>query len=202
MAPLQEGNELKPALWKVIAVAVACAVALGAYAVSAQGERPPIFFSGQVTVAGDPAPDGMEIFVRVNGTELTEPYGRAIVGDNCETDGCYTVLQVPYDLLFVGDEIHFYTTFGPDEVEAAETTTYRLPTLDDLARTQNLTFSRLPAPPPTPTPSPTPTMTPTPTPALPIPGDPMVGTVWTWVLAVGALGLIGGLVALRLARAR
>jgi hypothetical protein len=172
------------------------------YGVSAQGEKPPIFFHGQVSVDGETAPDGMEIFVRIEGAEIAEPYGRAVIGEYCEGDGCYAILQIPYDLSFVGDEIHFYATFGPDEVEAENTPVYRLPTLDDLVRLQDLNFPRLPAPPPTPTPTPTPTMTPTPTPALPIPGDPMVGTVWTWAVAVGMLGLIGGLVALRLARAR
>jgi hypothetical protein len=72
----------------------------------------------------------------------------------------------------------------------------------------DLHFDHAPSPPPTPTPTPTPTvpptptMTPTPTPALPIPGDPAVGTLAVWVLVAGALALVGGLVVLRLARAR
>ena len=188
---------MKSMLWKTIAVAVACVAAATLLAGSVQAQELPSFpliFSGQVTIEGQPTPDGLQIFARVLEYESNPVEVK---------DGNYSALAVaPSRSGYVGRPIRFYATYGFGEVQAVEMVTYRTPTLEDFTRTRSLFFQSLPAPPPTPTPSPTPTMTPTPTPALPIPGDPMVATVWAWALAVGALGLVGGLVAMRLARTR
>jgi len=196
---------LKSILWKVIPVVIACiAAGTTVFTASAQGQQLPplpVVYSGRVSIEGQPTPEGLRIYARIleYKTKRTAPV----------TGGQYFALTVaPVGAGYVGKRIYFYATWceegreGCDVVQAVEAATYRVPTFGDLTRVQNLFFLRLPAPPPTPTPAPTPTMTPTPTPALPIPGDPAVGTIWVWVTVAGVLGLVGGLAALGLARAR
>jgi hypothetical protein len=195
---------MRPRLWKGILAAVALVLAAVPLVASAQGiPSLPVLYKGQVSVGGEPAPDGLLIFARILDYE-TAPVE--------VEDGQYRMLQVaPPSASYAGKEIVFYATYGFGEVQALERAIYRIPDLTvpgSLTPTKDLSFPQLPPPPPTPTltptptVTPTPTMTPTPTPALPIPGDPTVGTLAVWVLVAGALALVGGLVVLRLARAR
>ena len=197
---------MRPRLWKGILGAVALVLAAVPLVASAQGApipKLPVLYGGQVSVGGQPAPSGLLIFARVVDYETTPVAVK---------DGRYSMLQVaPPSTAYAGNEIVFYATYGFGNVQAPERAIYRIPDLSipgSLTPTKDISFPQLPPPPPTPTPTPTPTvtptptMTPTPTPALPIPGDPTVGTVAVWVLVAGALVLVGGLVVLRLAGTR
>jgi len=157
----------------------------------------PVLFSGQVSVDGDPSPDGLVIFARILDWESQ----RVTVKDSR-----YAALPIaPPRVEHVNKPIFFFATYGFDEVQANNSATYRRPSLSfpsTLTVTQDLVFSRLPEmppPTPTPTPRPTPTMTPTPTPALPIPGDPSVRGLWMWVVIVGVVAVLGGVTVWRLA---
>ena len=167
---------------------------------------PPNVFSGKVFFRDSPAPDGVEIFLRVGEyqsnvarTGFTEDERPIVVTLNGE----YSTLKAqPLGESFFAQQITFHATIGFGDVQAQET--------DVLIRAlrietgYDLHFPTLPPGKPTPTPPPTPTMTPTPTPTpvLPIPGDPSVSQLPRLALALGAIVVVVGAGALLLMRRR
>lgn len=163
------------------ALAVAALVALAAVVFAAdsgfaQGAPAPAVYRGTVTVAGGPAPDGFNIYARIDDYQ----------SQSVQTEGGrYNILTVappapsqpfarnPY----TGKTINFYL----DGVQAEQTDTYNpggIPLTKDL----NLTFPNLPVP--TPTPTPIPTNTPIPTPTVPATATPSVANPMTFVTAI------------------
>ena len=183
-------------------------LALGALlaAVSAQTFPPfPNNFSGKAFVAGQPAPDGLEVFARIDGYQSNvarpgfDADQRAVV---LVSSGEYVTLVVqPPDDTFFGKTITFHATLGFGEVQATETAVFlNLQILSGF----DLNFPSMPTGAPTPTPPPTPTLVPTPTttPVLPIPGDPSVPKLSRMALVVGGAVLVAGIAVLLVARRR
>ena len=123
--------------------------------VSAQMRPPtPTIYSGSVTAAGLPVPDGFQVTARIRDYE-TQP---AII-----SNGKYQLLvvQPPDDSYDRG-----IVTFHINELKAAQIDTFVLGGLPTIKQGYDLTFQGLPEPTPTPSPIP-PTPTPTPQVALP-----------------------------------
>ena len=167
---------------------LALAALLGAGA--KQGFPPfPNNYSGKVFIAGSDAPDGIEIFVRIDDYQShTVPV----------KDGKYKLLVVqPPNDSFLKKTITFHATRGFGEIQADETAIFRtvnLATSEGIQNTLDLNFPQAPpgAPEPTPTPTPTITPTPLPTPVLPIPGDPSVPQLSRVALFAGIAALATG----------
>ena len=134
--------------------------ALWAAPVGAQGAPPvaPIVYAGSVTVAGQPAADGLQLVARI-ATHETEPV--------FTQGGKYTFLKVtaPADLLFRPVTFHLKDY----DVQAAEIV-QRFTGGPSFVDGFNLSFPVLPTPTPTPTATPTP-VPPTPTPTATPPPD-------------------------------
>ena len=137
------------------ALAVAALVALAAVVFAAdsgfaQGVPAPVVYRGTVTVAGQPAPDGYNIYAQI------EDYRSQPVQTK---GGRYNILTVapPAPMQFgarnpyTGKTINFYL----ENVQATQTATYN-PSGFPLPTDLDLTFPNLPVPTPTPTPIPTP----------------------------------------------
>jgi len=166
------------------ALAVAALVALAAVVFAAdsgfaQGVPAPLVYHGTVTIAGQPAPDGYNIYAQI------EDYRSQPVQTK---NGRYTVLTVapPAPTQFgarnpyTGKTINFYL----ENVQAAQTAEYN-PSGFPLPTELNLTFPNLPVPTPAPTPIPTNTPVPTPTPILPTAtATPSVAKAMTFVTAI------------------
>ena len=142
-----------------VAVAVAAAaLALPAREVGAQGlPAAPFIYSGSVTVAGAPAPDGFFITARINGYESERV---------TTADGRYSSLTVSPPQDSTSSFVNKTITFHLEGVRAEETDTFKAAGLPIIDASFNLTFPQLPVPTPTVTPIP-PTVTPTPVVALP-----------------------------------
>ncbi|MCH8310515.1 MAG: hypothetical protein IIB17_08475 [Chloroflexi bacterium] len=122
---------------------------------SAQGRPPtPTIYSGSVTAAGSPVPDGFRLTAKIRDYQ-TEP---VII-----SNGKYQLLvvQPPDDSYDRG-----IVTFHIDGLKAAQIDTFVLGGLPTVKQGYDLTFQGLPEPTPTPSPIP-PTPTPTPQVALP-----------------------------------
>ena len=141
------------ALLAVAAVVAVLGTSTGT--VGAQGLPPlPMIYSGQATVAGSPAPDGLTIVGRVGAYESASVTVK---------NGRYAGLAVgPPDSSFAGRRI----TFLLEGVPATQTDTFILSGVPILKGSFDLSFPGLPTPTPTATPVP-PTVTPTPRVALP-----------------------------------
>ena len=167
----------------------------------------PNIFSGKVFIAGNPAPDGIEIFARVDDYQTNVPRPgqteRLIVLTKGGKYGSpvQVVLQ-PLNDTYVGKTITFYATLGFEEIRAAETAVFKSGL--QLNTNFDLNFPAAPPGEPTPTPTPTPTITPTPTPTpiLPIPGDPSVQRLSRIVVIAGIAALAAGGAILLLMRRR
>mgnify|MGYP005851083551 CR=1 FL=1 len=131
-----------------LALALLSPVVTALAAPDAQGLPPyPVFYSGTVTVAGQPAPDGLEVRARV---------GNTWSGPGVTEGGRYS-LTFPGEGTLAGQRVTFWLN---QAVVATETDV--LPSGFE-RRTVNLTFSTMPPPlTPTPTPDGTPQATPTP----------------------------------------
>ena len=177
---------------------VALAALLGAGAKQGLPPGPPNIYSGKAFIAGEPAPDRIEIFARVVDyqTNVARPgfEERLII---LTKDGKYgspiqLVVQPPDDS-YVNKAITFHATRGFGDVQADETALYRSGL--EVNSSFDLHFPQAPpgAPEPTPTPTPTITPTPLPTPVLPIPGDPSVPQLSRVALFAGMAALaVGG----------
>ena len=161
-----------------------------------EGDIPPFpnNFEGRVFINGQPAPDGMEVFARLDGYQSNVARPDIAPGDRpiaLVENGAYENLKVqPPNTSFLGRTIIFYATFGRGEVQAQETAVFvraNPQTLEGLFNVLDLNFAEAPAQ-ATPTPVPP---TPTSTPGLPITGDPSVQQLSrTAVLAgIGALAV-------------
>ena len=142
--------------------------------VAAQGTLP-IFFKGTVTVAGQPAPDGYNIFARITGAGGEEYQSPPVV----TSGGNYSYLSVgPPPPQRFGQRSPFndqQITFYLDGAPANETATYTASDQPADLITLNLTFAGLPTP--TPTVTPIPTATPVPPTATPVPEHTPTPTV-------------------------
>ena len=180
----------------------------------------PNVFSGSVTIAGEPAPDGVEIFARLGSYQSNVPRPgfeaneRSIV---LTEGGRYESLKVqPPGSNNVGRTISFYATYGSGDVQAEETISFRPGPI--FVSNYDLTFTELPPGEPQPTPGgtteaataepeptsaePTPPPSPSPTPVLPIPGDPNIPRISQLALVLGAAAIIAGGAALLALRRR
>ena len=169
------------------ALAVAALVALAAVVFAAdigfaQGVPAPAIYKGEVTVAGQPAPDGYNIYAQIDDYR----------SESVQTDGGrYTFLTVspPAPARGASSKYHGQTiTFYLGGVQAAETATYDIRAEHTLSQTLNLTFPNLPVP--TPTPTPIPTNTPIPTPTVPATATPSVANPMTF--STGLIVAISG----------
>lgn len=164
------------ALAALALAAFAAMVVLPADSASAQGAPAPMVFRGTVAVAGQPAPDGYDIFARITATDGTvyQSPARKTKG------GVYSFLTVAPPLPqrfgarspYHNQEITFYL----NGEQAAETATYMASGLPGDSIPLNLTFAALPTPTPLPTVPPTATPPVPPTPvhtATPTVADPM-----------------------------
>ncbi|MBF8266783.1 MAG: hypothetical protein HW388_291 [Dehalococcoidia bacterium] len=164
----------------------------------------PIIFSGNVTVGGQPAADGLVVVARMGGVNA----------------GSATTQGGRYGGLTVGtthrDMVGRTITFHLDGEVAQETEVFE-EFIQPVTRTRDLTF---PASQPTPTPTPAPTATPvptatpaptatpvptatprpTPTALLPAVGDASVSEMPGAAMAAGALLLLVGVTVLRVTR--
>ena len=164
----------------------------------------PALYKGDVTVAGQAAPDGMTIVARiVDYKGLPTWESRPVT----TSSGRYLNLSVgPTDRKYLGGTV----TFHVYAAQAQETGVFtELPYPQQV--TLDLTFptippTPIPTPPPTATLAPTPTRgitatpVPTPTALLPVPGDPSVASIPARALVIGALLLLIGMAAVRLTR--
>ena len=161
-------GEMKIHKWRGIVLAVgtttvaiaviSVALALPAREVVAQGlPAAPFIYSGSVTVAGAPAPDGYAITARINGYQ-SEPVTTA--------GGRYSSLTVSPPQGSTNSFVNKTITFHLDGVQAEESDTFKAAGFPVIDARFNLTFPQLPVPTPTVTPIP-PTVTPTPVVALP-----------------------------------
>ena len=172
------------------ALAVAALVALAAVVFAAdsglaQGQppAPPSIYKGAVTVNGQPAPDGYDIYAQI------EDYR----SESVQTDGgrySFLLVSPPVPARFgVRSKYDDKTiTFYLGGVQAAETDTYDADDIPGFSQTLNLTFPNLPLP--TPTPSPIPTDTPVPTPTVPATATPSVADQMTF--STGLIVAISG----------
>ena len=138
------------------------------YVASATGPPPsPYIYSGTVTVAGSPAPDGLEIIAHVvapNGTDFQAPFSVTVKNGKFYGLGVGTP-----DTSYGGGIVTFYLEGKIPSEETDVYVVYSNPTVKD---SFSLTFPNLPIPTPTPTAIPTPIPTPippTPTPLATIP---------------------------------
>ncbi len=168
-------------------------VLLGAAAKQGLPPAPPNIYSGNVFIAGAPAPDGIEIFARVGDYQTNVPRPefeeRLII---LTKDGKYgspiqLVVQPP-DESYVNKMITFYATRGFGEVKAEETALFS----NGLQVISGFGLNFPEAPPSAPAATPTPTPTITPTPLLPIPGDPSVTQFPRLALIAGIVALAAG----------
>lgn len=164
---------------------------------SRQGASPPMVFAGRVTVAGTPAPDGLEIYAKLQGRRT---------GRTFTLNGEYKLLAVaPIGEGGSGETITFWASWdsraGLPEVQAEQTTRYTPPSTQFQEFILDLTFPALPARTvPDPGSGPTPTLEP---PILaPIPGDPALPRAASVALVAGAVLLVGGIGGLVLVRRR
>ena len=175
-----------------IALLAAYIVALGVLLGAGASQPPfPNIYIGKVFIDGEPAPDGIEIFVRVDSYQSNavpdlapEEQPRVLV-----ENGEYTlIVQPPHDTFF-NKTITFHATRGFGDVQADETGIFKrvnLATSEGLENTLDLNFAEAPRGAPEPTP------TPLPTPVLPIPGDPSVPNLSRVALIAGIAALVVG----------
>lgn len=147
---------------KVLTAILILTCGLGIYqgdAVEAAGEIPPwpLIYTGNVTVGGQPAADGLKI------VGMLREYSSIPVEVK---EGRMVGLAVgPPDYSYFGETITFALIRGEERVIAEETDLFTNLVAPTLRRDFHLTFPSFPTP--TPLPSPTPTQTPLPT-ATPI----------------------------------
>ncbi len=224
-APVTDAEEVRVAangLWRAVSLVAAI---VGAAAIMGIGQPQalpdiPNVFSGAVTIAGEPAPDGVEIFARVGAYQSNVARPGFEAGERpvvLTKDGRYENLKVqPTGSGNVGRTISFFATYGNGEVQAQETVTFRPGPIFE--SNYDLTFNELPpgepqptpgetteagTPAPDPTPAePTPPPSPSPTPVLPIPGDPKIPQISQLALVLGAAAIIAGGAALLVLRRR
>ena len=170
------------------ALAVAALVALAAVVFAAdsgfaQGLPPtPVIYKGAVTVAGQPAPDGLNIYAQIDDYR----------SKSVQTDGGrYTFLTVspPAPAGFgARSKYHGQTiTFYLGGVQAAETATYNARAEHTPSQPLDLTFPNLPVPTPTPVPTSTPGPTPTPVPPAPTVANQMTFSTGLIVAISGSI---------------
>ncbi len=173
---------------------------------------PPNIYSGKAFIGGQPAPEGVEVFARVEGYQTNLPR-RLPDGRLAEErpivlvkDGQYRQLVVqPPDDSFINKTVTFHATLGFGDVQARETAIFRSGL--QLNDSFDLNFPAAPSGAPTPVPTPTPTATPIPptptsTPVLPIPGDTSVPNLSRIVIIAGLAALVCGGAILFLMRRR
>ena len=146
------------------------------YMAAAQDQVPgfPIIYSGSVTIAGEPAPDGLKISARLGDTEF---------GPVTTANGKYQGLSIQGTSEDNTKAISFYLTRIVKADQEDVFTFYGSPPLDlqDAFRTLDLTFAFMPVPTPTATviptitPTPGPTSTPSPLPPLAVSLQPPEG---------------------------
>ena len=179
-----------------------------------QGELPPFpnNYGGKVFIGGEPAPDGVEIFARLDSYQSNVAREGIASGQRpmvLVEGGEYTLLKLqPPSTSAFGKTITFHGTLGFGDVQAEETAIF-IPVdiggdQHGLFNALDLHFSEPPPAPPTPTPPPTatPIPTPLPTPVLPIPGDPSVSQLSRLALVAGVAALVAGGLVLYVARRR
>ena len=136
--------------WVLASALALLAVTATIHAVSAQSRPPtPTIYSGNATVAGLPAPDGLQVHARIRDYQsetVTVQGGRYLA----------LVVQPPNDSYDKG-----IVTFHVDGVKAAEFDVYRVGGIPTVEPNFDLSFATLPQATPTPTPVP-PAPTPTP----------------------------------------
>jgi len=169
-------------------------------AVPGQGERPPQpffqdFFSGRISLQGDPAPAGLQLIACIDACSA----GFESQPVNVEPAGSYSGLEVnPAEEDLIGRPVTFYLVNEYGRTKAVENWTF-IGVFDFY--TLDLTFTG-PLPMPTPTPTVTPAPTVTPTASLPVPGDPRVTAIPKLALIIGAIAVAGGSALLLMARRR
>ena len=203
---------MRPNLLKIAGVGFYVALMAVALGASLYQPSQPTLYKGFAFVAGQPAPDGLQIFARVR--DFQSPAATV-------TDGKYGFgfdpLVVGPATSFVGGTITFHATFAFVEVQAAETDIFsgnlnagktldlnfpELPVIEEPTPTPTSTATATPPATTVTTPTATPVATPTPTPSLPIPGEPGVTVIPKVALSVGGLLLAAGVVTLVLLRRR
>lgn len=160
------------------ALAVAALVALAAVVFAAdsgfaQGVPAPLVYRGTVTVAGQPAPDGINIYAQIDDYR-SQPVQTENGRYNTLTVAPPAPTQFGARNPYTGKTINFYL----ENVQAAQTATYN-PSGFPLPTDLDLTFPSLPAPP-----TPIPTNTPIPTPTVPATATPSVANPMTFVTAI------------------
>ena len=166
---------------------------------------PPNIFSGKVFIAGNPAPDGIEIFAMVDDYRTNVPRpGQTerliVLAKGGKYGSPVQVIAQPPDGSYVGKTITFHATRGFEEIKAEETAVFKGGI--QLRSNFDLNFPAAPPGQPTPTATPTITPTPTPTPILPISGDPSIPRLSRIVVIVGIAALVAGGAILLLMRRR
>ncbi len=135
-------NRSALALLGVAALALLAAVWATAPAMAQSPPPAPELYSGTVTVAGQPAPDGSTIVARIGDEYESEPV--------TVSGGKYSDLSITApDPSFRGKMVNFFLNGVVKANETATVTANQIPTIND---NYPLTFSQLPDPTPTPTP--------------------------------------------------
>ena len=172
----------------ILASVVAVVVALASIA-AVSGQPPlPIIYSGQVTIEGAPAPEGLTVVGCVQSCDRYESEP-VITGSGWE----YRLLVVgPSDEFLVNEVTTFWIVTPSGRIRATQAPTFRAPANPSgLTPTLNLEFADpVPTPPPptftsTPEPTPTPTVSPFP----PTPGDASVGQL-SWIVLIAGLAAL------------
>ena len=172
-------------------------LALGIMGAAAAQEIPsfPVSYSGNVTLQGQQAPEGLTLVACVQDCAA----GWESVPVKTRSDGSYFRLLVAPGSKLVKKTITFWIVNESGRIRATETAVYD-PNPNRLRVTLALDFTDpVPTPvPPTPTPTltptPAPTITPTPTrtPVPPIPGDPTVPRLSRVALIAGVAAMAAG----------
>ena len=145
------------------------------------------FFSGVVTVRGNPAPAGLQLIACIDDCRKVFESQPA----RTEDGGIYHLLEVfpPKQQRLIGHPISFYLLNEFGRIQADETSTFEAaPNRHAL----NLTFrDPLPIPP-----------TPLPPPALPSVGDTTLASLPGYALGIGAAAMLGGVLLILMLRRR
>ena len=152
-------------------------------------------FSGNVTIQGQQAPEGLTLVACVQDCAT----GWESFAYKTLADGRYRSLQVAPGNKLVNKTITFWIVNESGRIRATETAVYA-PNPNKLRVTLELDFTDpVPTPVPptatptlTPTPTPTFTATPTRTPVPPIPGDPTVPRLSRAALIAGVAAMAAG----------
>ena len=157
----------------------------------------PNFYSGRVTIQGQPAPEGLSLVACVVSCEQPGWESNPVTTG---TGGKYIALTIAPGAELVGKEVTFWLVNSEGRIKATETATY-LNAIQTI--TLDLKFTDpLPMPEPTLTPTTAPTPTPSPTALSPIPGDSNVARIPPVAVILGAVALVGGIAVLWVTRRR